>query len=165
MNAPELLKTEADNCDAQSGLSPAPLLGQRIKDYMKEYQARSADMKSIMCQWPEWDRNRAIETYRREYQNAPETDLRHGKVLVLAEWESPDEADRARLDWLDNWGYELELPKSWSVELPSDQTGNTRNVRAAIDAARKVPEEKITVIERPNDQAHPTAADSDRGRH
>ena len=24
---PELLKTEADNCDAQSGLSPAPLLG------------------------------------------------------------------------------------------------------------------------------------------
>jgi len=24
---PELLKTEADNCDAQTGLSPAPLLG------------------------------------------------------------------------------------------------------------------------------------------
>ena len=24
---PKLLKTEADNCDAQSGLSPAPLLG------------------------------------------------------------------------------------------------------------------------------------------
>ena len=24
---PELLKSEADNCDAQSGLSPAPLLG------------------------------------------------------------------------------------------------------------------------------------------
>ena len=127
---------------------------------MKEYQARSADMKSIMCQWPEWDKNRAIETYRREYQNAPETDLRHGKVLVLAEWESPDEADRARLDWLENYGYENgwdnRFNKTWSLELPKDQTGNTRNIRAAIDAARKAPEEKITVIERPNvpDEPH-----------
>ena len=39
---PELLKSEADNCDAQSGLSPAPLLGGwreiktcRIQDYQE----------------------------------------------------------------------------------------------------------------------------------
>ena len=35
---PELLKTEADNCDAQSGLSPAPLLGGTVK-----YQVIYAD--------------------------------------------------------------------------------------------------------------------------
>ena len=34
MNAPELQKTEADNCDAQSGLSPAPLLGTRPPVYI-----------------------------------------------------------------------------------------------------------------------------------
>ena len=38
---PELLKSEADNCDAQSGLSPAPLLGhvneQRRKAGLKGY--------------------------------------------------------------------------------------------------------------------------------
>ena len=60
------------------------------------------------------------------------------------------EADTARLDWLDNWGYELEVPKSWSVELPSDQTSNTRNIRAAIDAALKTHEEKTTVAEPSN---------------
>jgi hypothetical protein len=66
-------------------------------------------------------------------------------------------ADTARLDWLDNWGYELEVPKSWSVELPSDQTSNTRNVRAAIDAARKAPEEKTTVAEPSNVGAETSA--------
>ena len=101
-------------------------------------------MKSIMCQWPEWNRNRAIETYRREYQNAPKSDLRHGKVLVLAEWESPQEADTARLDWCDR------------NPMPDfSQVGNDSgwDIRAAIDAARKAPEPKITVIERPNEKA------------
>jgi hypothetical protein len=45
------------------------------------------------------------------------------------------ERDRARLDWMDNFGYELELPKSWSIELPNNQTSSTRDIRAAIDAA------------------------------
>ena len=34
---PELLKTEADNCDAQSGLSPAPLLGAGRPYYSDEW--------------------------------------------------------------------------------------------------------------------------------
>ena len=33
---PELLKTEADNCDAQSGLSPAPLFG--LSRYKLQYR-------------------------------------------------------------------------------------------------------------------------------
>ena len=74
-------------------------------------------------------------------------------VHELEQESSAAGADTARLDWLDNWGYEFEVPKSWSVELPSDQTSNTRNVRAAIDAARKAPEEKTTVAEPSNDQA------------
>jgi hypothetical protein len=36
---PELQKTEADNCDAQSGLSPAPLLGWLV---VKLHEAKSA---------------------------------------------------------------------------------------------------------------------------
>lgn len=136
---------------ALSAVRSGALLGQRINDYMKEYQARSADMKSIMCQWPEWDRNRAIETYRREYANAPTTDLRHGKVLVLAEWESPQEADRARLDWMQEFGepagFFFDTRKS---EWRDDKGDCAVKLRDAIDSARRAPESKVTVIERPN---------------
>jgi hypothetical protein len=40
---PELLKSEADNCDAQSGLSPAPLLGIAINDMKTEIEKLKAE--------------------------------------------------------------------------------------------------------------------------
>ena len=47
--------------------------------------------------------------------------------------------DRRRLDWLDLHGYAYDglLERGWGIGLPSDQKSNTRNLRAAIDAARK----------------------------
>lgn len=117
----------------------------------KEYQARTADMKSVMCQWPEWDRVRAIEAYRREYANAPATDLRHGKVLVLAEWESPPEADCARLDWMQEHGEPAGFFYDARKREWRDDKGDCAvKLRAAIDSARGAPEPKVTVIERPN---------------
>jgi seryl-tRNA synthetase len=43
---PELLKTEADNCDAQSGLSPAPLLGISDK-HRKELELVNAEIAEV----------------------------------------------------------------------------------------------------------------------
>lgn len=129
---------------------------------MREYQARSEDLKSIMCQWPEWDRARAVETYRREYASAPATDLRHGKVLVLAEWESPDEADHARIDWMERHGvpagYFFDARRS---EWRDDKGNCAVRLRGAIDFARGAPEPKVIVIERPN--FDPDAKASDPG--
>lgn len=48
-------------------------------------------------------------------------------------------ADRDRLDWLDDYGYEYDglIERGWGIGLPSNQKSNTRNLRAAIDAAKK----------------------------
>jgi len=41
---PELQKTEADNCDAQSGLSPAPLLGIPVEWTVFLYEIRQSSV-------------------------------------------------------------------------------------------------------------------------
>ena len=48
-------------------------------------------------------------------------------------------ADKERLDWLDDYGYEYDglLERGWGIGLPAKQKSNTRNLRAAIDAAKK----------------------------
>lgn len=45
-----------------------------------------------------------------------------------------------RLNWLDDWGYEYDglLERGWGIGLPSNQKGNTRDLRAAIDAQREL---------------------------
>lgn len=46
--------------------------------------------------------------------------------------------ERARLDWMDNYGYENGANvNEWAIALPENQKSNTRNLRAAIDAAMK----------------------------
>jgi hypothetical protein len=44
--------------------------------------------------------------------------------------------DKKRIDWLEDWGYDFDglLERGWGIGLPANQTGNTRDIRAAIDA-------------------------------
>ena len=108
---------------------------------MQEYEIRDAKMSGIFISFNSWKEREAREYYRANFKSAPPTDLRHGAVLVFATWETPQEADTARLDWCDK------------NPLPDfSQVGNDSgwNIRAAIDAARKAPEPKFDVIERPN---------------
>lgn len=44
--------------------------------------------------------------------------------------------DSERLNWFEDWGYEYDglLERGWGIGLPANQKGNTRDLRAAIDA-------------------------------
>lgn len=56
-------------------------------------------------------------------------------ALVLAEWEDPGEADKARLDWLEN--------------ASTDEANAVLHrgaLRELIDDARHAPQPKVTVI-------------------
>jgi len=51
---PEILKSEADNCDAQSGLSPAPLLGDGTELYRKTMAEDYGDAEQKALMKSEW---------------------------------------------------------------------------------------------------------------
>jgi len=55
-------------------------------------------------------------------------------MLTKAEAELAKE--RARRDWLYNWGYEYDgmLEKGWGIGLPLNQKSNIRDIRAALAA-------------------------------
>jgi hypothetical protein len=118
---------------------------------MREIQARTADLKSIGCSWPEYDRETAVASYRTWTRLGGET-LRGDWVLVIAEWETPDEANAARIRWLE------EMAKLGQVVIDVGHGRGQKHdtVREAIDAARGRTEPNVTVIERPAGQAKGT---------
>lgn len=118
---------------------------------MKEYQIRTPDLNSITRTLPCVDVKLAIEIYQREYADVAENDMRRGMVLVQAEWESDEEADRARLDWMQNNGEPTGFFFDSRRREWRDDYGEFRvTLRSAIDVARGAPTPKVTVIERLN---------------
>lgn len=63
-------------------------------------------------------------------------------VLVDHEWETTEEADRARLDWLDvNRDSNFDFDK-WTLIFNA-----RREIRKSIDQIRNAPQPRITVIQ------------------
>jgi hypothetical protein len=108
---------------------------------MKQLEIRRADLQTIFVSFDWWEDRQARECYERDFKNAPATDTRHGAKLVLHEWETDAEADKARLDWLErNWMDAMEW--EWL-------NGLGEGLRDQIDAARNAPKPKVTVIATP----------------
>lgn len=108
-----------------------------------EFQIRSADLKGVFIGFDaEW------EAMRWWQENVPAaTGMHKGAVVVKATWETPCEAETARLDWLDQHGQpETYEDASHALVWVVHGEPGGRSVRAAIDAARGVPERTETVI-------------------
>jgi hypothetical protein len=112
---------------------------------MKEFQARTPGLKSIICNWDDWDEREARRVYEKDYKTAPETGLRHLSVLVLAEWESPAEADTARIEWLEANAVRREI--RLEVGRPNFRF---HTVREALDDMRHAPANKLTILDLPD---------------
>lgn len=92
---------------------------------------------------------------RARYRRIMDDPAHHGQtkgcVLVLVEQESESEADKARLDYMQNskrcpwWDGALNC---WGIGRDS----GFKTMREAIDAARNAPPVKKTVIERPSNE-------------
>jgi hypothetical protein len=62
--------------------------------------------------------------------------MRDAVRLLRFAKEETKHPDTIRLDWLDNWGFEYAgMLGAWCIGLPDGQSGNTRDIREAIDAA------------------------------
>ena len=92
---PELQKTEADNCDAQSGLSPAPLLGGCVKCGEATIPSVDENINRVMkaCGWCEkCTKNAALSltlemsTPRRSLQSMKIISIATGEPLKRAMW-------------------------------------------------------------------------------
>lgn len=112
---------------------------------MKRYEIRNMDLKGIFMDFePYWELGRIKAIYRRDFKFKPETDPRHGAVLVLHERETDAEADKARLDWLNDANYIERFRRLWFVNHDSQ---GFNDIRQAIDRGRNAPTDKVTVIE------------------
>lgn len=110
---------------------------------MKQYRIVSPDFKFVWwsCPWPEL--RTAMAYYWTEIRAAPTTHAAYGYVLVLSEWESQEEAESARLDFLQEYG----LRTGWHYDEGwHDESGDYLNLREAVDLARLPPKRKDTVI-------------------
>lgn len=124
---------------------------------MREYQIRNAELDGIFISFPDHRKWEAMEYYDANVKTAGKNSVMHGAKLVLAEWESQDEADKARLDWLEmNCITRRDLLDGTlhfthcrlQQEAGHGKYGDdSRNLRAAIDEARgAVPQTKVTII-------------------
>lgn len=97
--------------------------------------AEVADFKANGCSIKESVRLRA-EVERLRAESAVDRDLHRSAATRADRAEAELAKERARLDWMDNYGYENGANvKEWAIALPENQKSNTRNLRAAIDAA------------------------------
>lgn len=126
---------------------------------MKAYEIRTKDLKSVVFESDSESGARACYARNLALQ-------RDGCVLVLHEWESEAEADKARLDWLEANLLHLSHERATnSLDMggkcvrgqllnaargqeagPSYFTVLHRSIREAIDDARQSPQPKLTVI-------------------
>ncbi len=63
-----------------------------------------------------------------------------------------------RLNWLNDWGYEYDglLERGWGIGLPQNQKGNTRDIRAAIDAQMELNFDRRFVLANVRHEPRPT---------
>ena len=115
---------------------------------MKEYQMRCPNLTLLTAMWGWFD---GEGTAREGYKRLLQFERNKDHVLVLHEWESDAEADKARLDWMgqvrrytrdDGNG----LSNYWQLGGIGDET-----LRQAIDRLREAPKETVTVIMRPEE--------------
>ena len=91
MNAPELLKTEADNCDAQSGLSPAPCSA----SFQRIWAMPSADTLSVP-EIGDW-----VKKYARHAKAIVDPFARNSRVGKWRNDLNPETAAEYHMDALD----------------------------------------------------------------
>lgn len=123
---------------------------------MKEYQARTKDGKAMCMTWPDWNERGAKSWFRETGLTEFEIDHRRDYVLVLAEWESEDEANEARLRWLEEncaslyHGGPSMGGNDWHLNYTEHGQRTRacgRTVAAVIDIARGAPAPKVTRVE------------------
>ena len=107
-------------------------------------------MTGIYISFPSWKEREAREYYRANFKSAPETDLRHGAVLGFSTWETRQEADCERMDYMERYALPLGFYYNSNTREWTGPDGKKWNLRAIVDHARKAPEPKFDVIERPN---------------
>lgn len=120
---------------------------------MKAYEYRSRDLKTLIAVTAG---EKTIELAQRGElsESAKTIAVTHQAVLVLHEWETPEEADRARLDWLDNQAEEFQSTqggnlfwvREWRIIKNAQFKEGLFNLREAIDFARGAPPETFTII-------------------
>lgn len=99
---------------------------------MKNYEIRRADLQGRLASFHFREEQTALSIYRSSFKHAPDTDWRHGSKLVIHEWETDAEEDKARLDWLEEHGN------------PENERHFTRK---DLDELRSAPQPTVTVIE------------------
>ena len=120
MNAPELLKSEADNCDAQSGLSPAPLLGSFPSDNAKtiiEVFQQKGD-PAFICGVNGHITTETMEAIEKDINENRDDDEKDGRYLYEISYSEAQTGDEGR----------IELPAYWDLReiafTPNDEASN-----------------------------------------
>lgn len=108
---------------------------------MKEYQARTADGTRVCVSFQNLEHAKSAF---RVYKSFPETDIRRSWILVLAEWESEAEADKARLDWISECGFVWNRKKAKDKMSRDEARGMMDSV---IDHYRQAPKPTVTKVE------------------
>lgn len=116
---------------------------------MKEYQARTKDLTAIRSIWEEWDLIGARKWFQEIAQSKIPNDSRKDYILVLSEWESESEANRERVQYIQEHG----LP-DWLHFEPCSKIWQTTNTGAYVkidfiqwlDSERNAPNPTVRVI-------------------
>ena len=121
-----------------------------------KYEIRNPETNGIFIGFDTDDE--AIKYWEENCKNAPESHRMHGAVVVRHSWESPAEAETARLNWLLSEGSIAALIAECDRAPALYENGLTwlSNARVAIDICRKAPVRTATVIW-PNTKAQPDA--------
>ena len=104
---PKLLKTEADNCDAQSGLSPAPLLGSFPSDNAKtiiEVFQQKGD-PAFICGVNGHITTETMEAIEKDINENRDDDEKDGRYLYEITYSEAQTGDEGR----------IELPAYWDL--------------------------------------------------
>lgn len=112
------------------------------------YEIRTPDLKSWFISFDDiWE---ARAYYKEHVKDAPVTHRMHGAVVVEHSRERHSEAETARLNWLEaNLGKVVPGSadaKFWILGQKEFAPNKATNIRAAIDAARGVPQTAEKII-------------------
>jgi hypothetical protein len=110
-----------------------------------EYQIRNPRLDGIYIGFDtEWE---AMRYWRENVENVPKTNLIHGAVVVRHTWETHQEAETARLDFMISPASTAKFSEAClAVDQDLVRDDWPKAARLAIDCARRSPPSTATVI-------------------
>lgn len=111
-----------------------------------QYEIRNPRLDGIFISFDTADE--AIEYWQENCERAPESHRMHGAVVVRHTWETPQEAETARLNWLLSEGSiaALNAECDRAPSLYNDPATWLTVARTALDICRNAPPRTATVI-------------------